>query len=782
MPDLAPLPLFGAQRGPFQAPPDAAEVLEGIVGRQVFASPDGEFSVLRLEVPGQDLPVTIVGSLSHLGEGETARVTGSWEVHPQYGRRFRTQQAVPILPQTPLGVERYLATLAGLGPESARRLVAEFGTGAIEVLENETWRIEQLKGIKGLGKRRIRRAAADAKVRAQEREVMVFLQGQGISAAYAARIRKVYGEAAMIRVRENPYRLAKDVPGIGFQIADRIARNMGVDPRAPMRIEAGLLYTLDRASNEGHCYLPAADLRRRASAELHVSALPSPAAPLGEEDPAPPTPTPAPWMSAADSLGGPQGWEETLTGEVLESALGALCATQSLVLEDDGAYLPWLYRTEVSLARRLLDLRDADRPPVPAVPEGSSTGSPTGGGPVLSAGQRRALQLIAQSPVCVITGGPGTGKTTIIRALVRAWEGAGRTVLLAAPTGRAAKRLSEATGRTASTVHRLLEWAPKEGFRRRSDNPLEVDLLVCDEASMLDLSLARALSQAVPLGATLLLVGDVDQLPSVGPGRVLGDVIASQAVPVARLKEIFRQAEGSGIVENAHRILGGEMPLSAARGEQIGDFYFVEADDPVRAQELLTRVLTERIPRRFGLDPIREVQVLTPMHKGAVGTVELNRVLQGVLNPGSGTGKGELRRGGKVYRVGDKVMQIRNDYERDVWNGDVGVIDRVDDEDGLLWVRFDDDREVRYEDADLDQLELAYAVSVHKSQGSEYPAVVVPLVMQHYMLLRRNLLYTAVTRGKRLVVLVGSKRALWRAVQEQGDLLRYTRLSARLGQ
>jgi exodeoxyribonuclease V alpha subunit len=770
MPEPSPLPLFSAQRGPFQAPPDAAEELEGIVGRQVFASPDGEFSVLRLEVPGQDLPVTIVGALSHLGEGETARVTGTWEVHPQYGRRFRAQQAVPILPKTQLGVERYLSTLAGLGPETARRLVAELGVGAIEILENETWRVEQIKGVKGLGKRRIRRAAADAKVRAQEREVMVFLQGQGISAAYAARIRKVYGEAAMLRVRENPYRLAKDVPGIGFQIADRIARNMGVDPRAPMRIEAGILYTLDRASNEGHCYLPAGDLRARASAELHVGALPSaapPSLPLNEEDAPPP----------AGGFHDPQGWEETLTGEVLENALAALCATQSLVVEDDGAYLPWLYRTEVSLARRLLDLRDADRPPVPEVPEGSGASA---GGPVLSPGQRRALQLIAQSPVCVITGGPGTGKTTIIRALVRAWEGAGRQVLLAAPTGRAAKRLSEATGRTASTVHRLLEWAPKEGFRRRSDNPLEVDLLVCDEASMLDLSLARALAQAVPLGATLLLVGDVDQLPSVGPGRVLGDVIASQAVPVARLKEIFRQAEGSGIVENAHRILGGEMPLSAARGEQAGDFYFVEADDPVRAQELVTRVLTERIPRRFGLDPIREVQVLTPMHKGAVGTVELNRVLQGVLNPGMG--KGELRRGGKVYRVGDKVMQIRNDYERDVWNGDVGVIDRVDDEDGLLWVRFDDDREVRYEDADLDQLELAYAVSVHKSQGSEYPAVVVPLVMQHYVLLRRNLLYTAVTRGKRLVVLVGSKRALWRAVQEQGDLLRYTRLSARLGQ
>lgn len=763
-PDPLPnLPLFSGA-GPSPGP-DQVEVV-GVVQRIVFASPDGEFSVIRLEAEGEPLPVSVIGALDHLSEGETVQVLGQWEKHPQYGRRLRAAQAVPRVPQTEVGIERYLTTLKGLGPESARRLVAAFGLKTLEVLEKETWRAAQTKGV---GKRRAQRAAADAIARREEREVMVFLQGNGISAAYATRIRRAYGSAAMTRVRENPYRLARDVPGIGFQIADRIAQNMGIDRLSPLRIEAGLVYTLDNATAGGHCFLPRRELCLRAGSELRL------------DEAGPESPGAGAMLSQEHEADGGQG--------LVREALHSLGMQQALVLEGEDAYPPRLHRAEVGLAQHLVDLLGARRDRVPRIVD---VGAEEIGGLRLAEGQRRALQMIETSPVCVITGGPGTGKTTIIRAVVQAWERAQQRVLLVAPTGRAAKRLSEATSRPASTVHRLLEWSPKEGFRRRDDRRLEADLLVCDEASMLDLPLARALVQALPRGATLLLVGDVDQLPSVGPGRVLHDVIESGVVPVARLRQIFRQAEGSGIVENAHRILGGEVPLSAPRGERMGEFYFIEAEEPAQAQDLIVRLVAERIPQRLGLDPVRDIQVLTPMHRGEVGTEELNRVLQAVLNPGAGATpalpapgesngqRGELKGRGRTYRQADKVMQIRNDYERDVWNGDVGVVTRVLPEEGELRVRFDEDREVSYDAEDLDQLELAYAVSVHKSQGSEYPVVVVPLLMQHYVLLRRNLLYTAVTRGKRLVVLVGTPRALRRAVREQGDLLRYTRLGERL--
>jgi exodeoxyribonuclease V alpha subunit len=711
----------------------APELLEGTVLRVVFTATDGSFAVLRLEAAGRDEPVSVVGPLADATPGEHLKMEGHWERHTTHGDQFRATRAVVDVPRTAEGVGRYLEGLKGIGPMLAERLVGAFGTEAIEVIEKEPWRAAQVRGV---GKRRAERAAKDAAGRRQEREVMVFLQGLGVSLAYAARIRKAYGEDAVARVRDNPYRLARDVPGIGFIVADRIAQGMGIGRDSPLRIQAGVLHVLESVSDEGHVYFPAEELATRAAEALSIEA--------------------------------PRA----------QSALEELVREGAAIIENGAVYPPKLYRAEVELARRIGELLDAKRGKPPAIV----------GGERLSEGQRAAVASCGEAGVVVITGGPGTGKTTVVRALVQTWERAQRAVMLAAPTGRAAKRLAEATGRTAQTVHRLLEWGrpsrdvdgyARGPFGRGSDNPLTADLLVVDEASMLDLQLARGLVAAVRPGTTLVLVGDVDQLPSVGPGQILRDVIGSGRVPVARLKEVFRQAEGSGIVENAYRVLSGEMPIGSK--EARGDFFVVAAEEPERAQEMVVRLCRDRIPSAFGFDPLRDLQVLAPMHRGAAGTEGLNRALQAALNP-DGEAVALPGAGGRTLRVGDKVMQVRNDYERDVFNGDVGVIvgaHRDEDEDPVVEVDFDG-RRVRYESEAMGELELAYAVTVHKSQGSEYPAVVVPLVMQHYLLLQRNLLYTAVTRGKRLVVLVGSERAIKRAVSEAQASDRHTGLRARL--
>jgi exodeoxyribonuclease V alpha subunit len=605
-----------------------------------------------------------------------------------------------------------------------------------------------------VGKRRAQRALADAQARREEREVMVFLQGLGISVAYAARIRKRYGNAAIVKVKEDPYALGRDVSGIGFQIADRIARAVGIAPDSPRRIEAALRHVLDAALDAGHCYLPEAELGQRALALLTSSAT-SVASPGAAEEPA-----------ATE--------EPVVPPEAISLALSTLLLRGEVIIEEGCAYSARMHGLEVALCRQVQRLSQASRRRVPPI-DATLVSFP------LAPGQQAALLKVETAPFSILTGGPGTGKTTIIRALVNSFRRAGLQLRLVAPTGRAAKRLSEATEHPASTVHRLLELRPgdNEPLRRTE---LDADLVVCDEASMLDVGLALALLRAVRSGATVVLVGDVDQLPSVGPGRVLADLIDSGRVPVTRLSEIFRQAEGSGIVENAHRILSGQTPVSAGRGPVAGDFYFIETAEPAQARDVVVRLVRERIPQRFAFNPLSDIQVLTPMHRGEVGTEELNRVLQAELHPNLASEESEgriLRNRGRRFVRGDKVMQVRNDYDRDVWNGDVGLVSSIDAEEGLLVVRYDD-REVVYEEDELDQLELAYAVSVHKSQGSEYKAVVVPLVLQHYPLLRRNLLYTAITRGKKLVVLVGDPRALRRAVRESGDLLRYTRLAARL--
>jgi exodeoxyribonuclease V alpha subunit len=709
------------------------KVLEGTVAKVVFAAPDGRFAVVRLDVPGHDGPVTVVGPLGGMAPGEAVRVEGTWERHAAHGDQLRAERAVAQRPRTPAGVARYLEGFRGIGPTLAQRLVKAFGIEAVEVLETDPGRAAQVRGV---GRRRAAQAAEDARARKTERDVMVFLQGQKISAAYAARIHRAWGDQAIARLQKNPYLLAREIPGIGFQIADQIARGMGVEVGSPLRIEAGVYHALETFADEGSLYAPRAALLERAGRALDADL------------------------------------------RRIEEALAQLIGQGAVIAEGDGLWLPRLHAAEVQLAKRLRALVAAPRRPPPP-PKGERARRAL---EALSPGQKRAVAGAREGGVCVITGGPGTGKTTVVKAIVAAWEEAGRRVVLAAPTGRAAKRLAEATGRTAQTVHRLLEWgrpADKRGagWGRDEKRPLDAELVVIDESSMLDVILARALASAVPLGATLVLVGDVDQLPSVGAGQVLADVIASQAVPVARLTEIFRQGEGSRIISNAHRVLHGQLPETAREtAGQRSDFYLAPADDPKRAADLVVRLCKERIPRAFGLHPVRDVQVLTPMHRGEAGTEGLNRALQEALNP---SGEALARGARPALRVGDKVLQTRNDYDRDIFNGDIGEVVAVDAANRSATVRFDD-RPVACEGEALDQLELAYAMSIHKSQGSEYPAVVITLLPQHFVLLRRNLLYTALTRGKKLVVLVGAERAIRIAVERADTETRYTALAERL--
>ena len=701
------------------------EELEGLVRRVVYRAADGGFAVVRLEVEGRADLVTLVGSLGELSEGENVRVTGTWEKHNAHGEQLRATRAVAASPRSEAGVRRYLEGLPGLGAALAERLVTAFGKEAIDVLATDPWRAAQVRGV---GKGRAEKASRAAIERQKEREVMIFLQGLGVSRAYAGRIRKAYGDDAVARVQENPFRLARDVDGIGFLVADRIARGMGVLPMAPERREAAMLHALETFADEGHVRVQLAPLYARVEVLL-----------VGEEH--------APDLVAS------------------EAAVARLVHEGAIVREEfpPCLYLSRLHRAEVAVAARIGALDGADR--LPAPPPVSDVS--------LSDGQRQALAAINSAGVAVLTGGPGTGKTTVIRALVRSWEAAHRRVLLAAPTGRAARRLAEASRREALTLHRMLEWgrgAGKSGFQRDLDNPLVADLIVVDEASMIDLPLARALFDACPLGATLLLVGDVDQLPSVGPGQILADVIASNAVPVARLREVFRQAEGSGIVDAAYRVLAGDPPITRAPSAPglTSDFYVIPVENAAEAERMVLRVVQERIPRAFHLDPMRDVQVLAPMHRGQAGTERLNAMLADALS-GDRPALPIPQRGDRqrTLRAGDKVMQIRNDYDRDVFNGDIGfIVGTLPADDGTargIVVDFDG-RKIGYDNDALGALELAYAVSIHKSQGSEYPAVVIPLVAGHHMMLRRNLVYTAITRARSLVVLIVEERALRRAV------------------
>jgi exodeoxyribonuclease V alpha subunit len=725
------------QHQPAKNPLTARPTLEGVLERIVFFNEENSFTVARLQVPGKKDLVTIVGALSLPTPGETLRLKGQWVVDKKFGQQFRVESCLSVLPATIIGIQKYLGSslIKGIGPVMAKRIVDKFGLDTFDIIEENPERLTEAEGIGPIRTERITKAWQEQK---QIREVMVFLQGHEISPAYAVKIFKAYGDKSVSVVKENPYRLALDISGIGFKTADKVARSMGIDPNSQIRAEAGIIHVLSELVDEGHCYYPYDELKQKVAELLEI-------------DPA-----------------------------ILETALAALARGERILIEElpetKAVYLTPLHVAEVNVARRLKTLMASPKQALQIDVEKAIEWVQSTSQINLAETQKLALRKTISGKVVVLTGGPGTGKTTLINSLVRILEKKGQRIVLASPTGRAAKRLSEVTGREAKTIHRLLEFSPKEGgFKRNEDNPLDADLVVIDEASMVDILLMNHLLKAIPLTATLLLVGDVDQLPSVGPGNVLKDIIASGSVETIILTEIFRQAQESLIIVNAHRVNRGEFPQLKPQQGQRSDFYFIEKDDPEEVLGVIKELCIKRLPNAFRLNPLDDIQVMTPMHRGTVGVANLNAELQALLNP---QGKA-ITRGGRLFRVNDKVMQIKNNYEKDVFNGDIGTLAAIDLEEQKVQVKFEG-RMVDYELSDLDDLVLAYAISIHKSQGAEYPAVVVPLLSQHYIMLQRNLLYTAITRAKRLVVLVGSKRAIAIAVRNNKVQRRYTNLAAKL--
>ena len=723
---------------------DLAE-LRGQIERITFTNEENGYTVARVRVYGRKELVTVIGSIINPTPGEILSMKGEWGRHPKFGEQFKIAFCETAVPATVNGIEKYLGSglVRGIGPVMAKRIVKRFKEETLNVIERD---IEQLTGIAGIGPKRIGMIKKAWEEQKEVRAIMIFLQSHGVGSGYAARIYKHYGNEAIDVVRENPYRLATDVFGIGFVTADKIAEKLGFAKDSELRAEAGILYVLKELSDEGHVYYPYEPLIAKCKEILDIDR------------------------------------------EIIAKAVAILTEGKSIVIEDlnrDAAvfkenhkavYLAGYHTAETHLAGRIKALIRTPRAvrkidsekAIPWIQEKLAI--------TLAEKQIEAIRAVAGHKVLVITGGPGTGKTTIINAIIRIFSGIGTKILLAAPTGRAAKRMTEATGHEAKTIHRLLEYSfQKGGFQRDDNSPLGCDLLIVDEASMIDTILMHYLLKAVPPGATFVMVGDVNQLPSVGPGNVLKDVIDSGAVPVVELNEIFRQARESSIIVNAHLINRGEMPNLKSDRDKLDDFYFIEQEDPQKVLELIITLVRERIPKRFGFDPLDDIQVLTPMHRGIAGSSNLNVELQKALNPG----EEGVARMGRLYRVGDKVMQISNNYDKEVYNGDIGRITGIDTEAQELTVLIDG-RDIPYGFSDLDELCHAYAVSIHKSQGSEYPAVVIPVLTQHYILLQRNLLYTGVTRGKKLVVIVGTKKALAIAIKNNKTEQRYTLLSERV--
>ena len=712
---------------------------KGFIDRLTYHNPENGYTIARLVIEGQRERIAIVGTLASIQEGESVEVEGVWTNHPKYGKQFKVEHYKAVYPSTLEGIQKYLGSglIKGVGPRSAKRIVDHFGAETLDIIDADPRRLEE---VPKLGKKRVELIAAAWDEQRQIKDVMVFLQSHGITTGYAVKIFKTYGQEAIQKVRSDPYRLERDVDGIGFRIADRIAQRLGLGRDAPERVQAGIRYLLSEAADEGHVYLPTV----RTMELPVVGMMELPAVGMMER--------------AVEIL--------DINAELLPPALEALRANDGVVTEDLRCYLPPLHRAEVGAASSLKRLLRAsvEELAVPAEVED---------GLELAPAQKQAVELVATSKVLVLTGGPGTGKTTVTRRILRLLEAGGLKVALCSPTGRAAKRLSEASGREAKTIHRLLGFQPGERqFKKGYDDRLEVDALIVDEASMIDVVLLNALLRALPDRARLVLVGDIDQLPSVGPGNVLRDIIDSAEVPVVRLTQIFRQAQKSHIIRNAHRINSGEMPI--VENDAAADFYFIQEGDPERVVELVEELCAVRLPSYRGWDRCNDIQVLSPMYRGETGALNLNQRLQQRLNP---HGQAHSHRGAE-FRVGDKVMQVKNNYDKGVFNGDIGTIERLDAEKQVLYVRFD--YTLEYDQVDLDQLTLAYAISIHRSQGSEFPVVVLPLTTQHYVMLQRNLLYTAITRAKQMIVIVGTPKALKLAIANDKVAQRYTTLKERL--
>ena len=705
-----------------------ATLLRCVVERITYQNPENGYSVLKVKVKGYNDLVTLVGNLLEVPVGSVLLCRGEWKVDKRYGSQFVAATWEETMPATVYGIEKYLGSglVKGIGPRFARAIVQRFGTETIDIIETE---IERLYEVPNIGRKRVAKIRESWEKQKDIKNVMLFLQGYGVSTAYAAKIYREYGKESIDKVRENPYRLADDIWGIGFKTADGIAAKMGYGKEDPRRCRSGILYTLGQLSDEGHVYAGEEQLVKTAGQLLEAG--------------------------------------ETAIRDTLAGMLQA----EDLILDKDAIYLPPFYHAECGTSRRLRDLAESTgRSLFDGLFDPSSLTAETG--IEYDEVQLAAIRQAVTSKVMVLTGGPGTGKTTTTQGIIAALKKAGLRVLLAAPTGRAAKRMSEATGMEAKTIHRLLEYNPQDGYKRNDENPLEGDALIVDECSMIDILLMNNLLKAVPVGMRLVFVGDIDQLPSVGAGNVLRDIIDSQRIPVVRLVRIFRQAQKSRIVMNAHTINQGRFP-DTSNGRDT-DFFFMREDDPERAAETIVRLVKERLPRAYRESPDR-IQVLTPMQRGVVGAANLNLLLQQALNPSGPS----LNRGGYTYRQGDRVMQQRNNYDKDVFNGDLGYIREVDTEERTLKVDFDG-KWVEYDVTELDELTLAYATTIHKAQGSEYPIVVMPVLMTHFVMLQRNLIYTGITRAKKICVLIGAMKALAYAVRNVSVLKRNTSLRERL--
>lgn len=714
-----------------------------VVERITYRNEENGYSVLKTRVKGYTDLVAVVGNLADVNIGSVLTVNGDWKLDGKYGRQFVAEKWEETLPATVYGIEKYLGSglIKGIGPKYAKKIVAQFGENTLEIIERDSGRLIEVPGIGG---QRVAMIRAGWEKQKEIKNVMLFLQAHDVSTAHAAKIYKAYGNESIETVTENPYRLADDIWGIGFRTADIIASKLGVSTESYARCRSGLLYTLNRLADEGHCYALREQLLTKGEELLSVESY------------------------------------------ILSMTLDEMIRVKDVIIEKgvvplekddsklgDAIYLPPFYSAELGIAKRLAVLLKTERTKSVTDVEEKIKSSEHTLKIQYDEIQLEAIQCAVNSKVMVLTGGPGTGKTTITSSIIRIFRSCGFSILLAAPTGRAAKRMTEATGMEAKTIHRLLEYKPQEGYQYNEENLLQGDVLIVDECSMIDTVLMYNLLKALPDAMTVVLVGDIDQLPSIGAGNVLRDVIASERIPVIQLTHIFRQAQGSRIITNAHRINHGEFP--DIRNQKESDFFFIDDEEPKHVAGQIIDLCKTRLPKRYHLNAISDIQVLTPMQRGVIGAVALNAQLQDALNPCTVF----LRHGGTEYRLHDKVMQIRNDYDKEVFNGDIGVINHLNLEDRELTVSFDG-RSVPYDVTELDELVLAYATTIHKAQGSEYPVVVMPILMTHFVMLQRNLIYTGITRAKKLLVIVGSKKALGYAVRNHTVLQRNTRLAERI--